>query len=125
MGRYRVIYVRRGIIMSQYFLTTCHQSALSVAQIMPQRKTKQLILYYHFLRFQCNIPPSIGLCRYESDNNFSVNFKMCSPLFECYRYLYFLFIICFSPFNGVNSSEKLSIAQSLYLETDQFLIDYG
>ncbi len=92
--------------MSQYFLTTYHQSALVAAQILPQTTTKLLHFFYHFLRFQLNMPPPIGIYLYKLER-------------------YFVFVINFSPFKYVNSIDKLRGLQDLFVENDRYLADYG
>ncbi|WP_150113769.1 hypothetical protein [Colwellia psychrerythraea] len=92
--------------MSQYFLTTCHQSALLAAKILPQTTSKLLIFFYHFLRFQLNMSPPIGIYLYKLER-------------------YFVFVINFSPFKYVNSIDKLPGLQDLSVENDRYLADYG
>ena len=103
--------------MSQYFLTTCYQSA-SVTQIIPQRKTNLLIVFYHFVPLQFKILSAIGLYLYKLD-------KPSLSFFACYRFLYHCFVISFSSFKCVNSLTKLLKRRDLYLETDEYLFDYG
>ena len=111
--------------MSQYFLTTCYQSALSAAQIMPQRITNLLIFFYQFLLPQVSMCLSICLNRSKLDRSSSVNIKTYLSFFHCYLFLHSCFVICFSPLKGIRSLAKLSLHRVPHLVTEKYLVDYG